>query len=276
MSDERQGPPPAPSLFRGINVIFRMQIRRLVRGRKLRLGVISVALVLFAVVAARYAGANRDVGVDRAAELAAEAVSSGLKWGFFHLLAFLIPFLFNAQAIGEEVEGRTFSYLSTRPTGRFAITVGKWLAGTALSVALMVGAVFVLHLAAYATEPTALVEEIGSTVRAAGSLGLLTVFYCTLCTFWGAVAPEGSGIISALYLGVIEFLFSFLPGYFRCISMSYLAQQMGGLEKGGLMADSAPDIPIQIGVPVIALMTVIFLGFAALVVQVSEYRFNRA
>ena len=51
MSDERQGPPPAPSLFRGISVIFRMQVRRLIRGRKLRLGVISVVLVLFAVVA---------------------------------------------------------------------------------------------------------------------------------------------------------------------------------------------------------------------------------
>ena len=160
---EPLGPPPAPSLGHGIGVIFRMQTRRLVRGRKLRLGLVSVALVLFAVVAARYAGASGEVGPDRAAELAAAAVRDGIDWGFFHLLVFLIPFLFNAHAIGEEVESRTFTYLSSRPTGRFAITVGKWAAGALFGVALVVGATLVLHVAAYATEPSALVEELGGT-----------------------------------------------------------------------------------------------------------------
>tara|TARA_B100001750_G_scaffold199661_1_gene173407 strand:- start:2156 stop:2917 length:762 start_codon:yes stop_codon:yes gene_type:complete len=253
-----------------------MQTRRLVRGRKLRLGLVSVALVLFAVVAARYAGASGEVGPDRAAELAAAAVRDGIDWGFFHLLVFLIPFLFNAHAIGEEVESRTFTYLSSRPTGRFAITVGKWAAGALFGVALVVGATLVLHVAAYATEPSALVEELGGTLKAAGALALLTLFYSSLCTFWGAVAPEAAGIISALYLAVIEFLFGLLPGYFRCISMNYLGQQLAGLEKGGLMAESAPDVPMMIGASVIAMMAILFLGFAAMVVQISEYRFNRA
>ena len=272
----RAGPPPVPSLGHGIAVIFRMQLRRLVRGRKVRLGVVSVLLVLIAVVAARYAGASRDVGTDRAAEIAAAATRDGIDWGFFHLLVFLIPFLFNAHAIGEEVESRTFSYLSSRPTGRFAITLGKWAAGLVCSLALIVGSVLVLHVAAYATEPTALVDELGGTLRAAGALGLLTLFYCSLCTFWGAIAPEAAGIISALYLGVIEFLFSLLPGYFRCISMNYLCQQIAGLEKGGMMADSAPDVPAMIAAPTVGLMAVVFLGLAALAVQISEYRFNRA
>ena len=274
--EARVGPPPVPSFFHGTGVVFRMQMRRLIRGRKLRVAVVATLLVLFAVVAARYAGASRDVGIDRSVELASSAVKNGLRWGFFHMLTFLIAFLFNAHAIGEEVESRTFPYLAARPTGRAAITIGKWAAGTLFGVAFIVGAVLLLHVAAYATEPTALVEEIGSTLRAAAALALLTVFYCTLCNFWGAVAPEAAGIVSILYLGVIEFLFSGLPGYFRCISMSYLAQQMAGLPKGGMMAESAPDVPVMIGAPVIACMTLLFLGFTILVVQVSEYRLGRA
>ena len=152
----------------------------------------------------------------------------------------------------------------------------KWAAGALFGVALVVGATLVLHVAAYATEPSALVEELGGTLKAAGALALLTLFYSSLCTFWGAVAPEAAGIISALYLAVIEFLFGLLPGYFRCISMNYLGQQLAGLEKGGLMAESAPDVPMMIGASVIAMMAILFLGFAAMVVQISEYRFNRA
>ena len=253
-----------------------MQMRRLVRGRKMRLGAVATALVLLAVLIARYAGEPEDIGSERRVELATHALSEGLSFGFFHLLAFLLPFLFTAHAISEEVEGRTFAYLAARPVGRVALTVGKWAAGTVMAVALLVVAMLILHVGGYATEPTAMVESFGSTLRATGALALLATCYCALCMFWGALAPEAAGIASALYLGVVEFCFSFLPGYFRCASMSYLAQQAAGLEKSGLMPESAPEVSAAIGLPLIVLVTLLFLGFAAIVVQISEYRFSKA
>lgn len=271
-------PPPIPSFFSGVSTIFRMQVRRLLRGKKLRLGAIAAALVLFAVIAARYASAPESQGLDAhvASELAGDAVREGLIWGFFYMLAFLLPFLFNANAISEEVEGRTFAFLAARPVGRFAITVGKWAAGVALAAGVLVVTVLMLHIASYATEPTAMFEQFPSTLRAAAALIGVVFAYGSLCTFFGAIAPEAAGVVSALYLGIIEFVFSFLPGPFRLVSLNYTAQQLAGLDKGGIMPEGAPDVPAGIAVAVLMLASLLFLGFATLVVQTNEYRFSKA
>ncbi|MEM9074639.1 MAG: ABC transporter permease subunit [Myxococcota bacterium] len=267
--------PPAPGLFAGIRVVYRMQLRRLIRGRKLRLGIISCTLVLLAIIAARYAS-ERDVGADRATELAAQAITSGFEWGYFKLLAFLLPFLFTSSAIAEEVEGRTFAFLTVRPVGRMAITLGKFLAGTTLSLALILSSGLILHIAGYATEPTAMVEEFLSTAKVLGTLSLLVTTYSAMCVFWGALVPEAAGIVSGLYLAVIELLVSYLPSYFRCLSMNYLARQMVGYEPGGLMEESAPLVSGMIGGPVIVGVGLLFLFFAVITVQINEYRFSQA
>lgn len=267
--------PPAPSLGSAVAVIFRMQLRRLARSKKLRLGVVSCGLVVFAIVAARYAS-QREVGPDRAVELSSEAIRSGFQWGYFKLLVFLLPFLFTSSAIAEEVEGRTFAFLTTRPVSRVAITLGKFAAGAALAIGLVVGSGLVLHFVGYATEPTALFESFGQTLRILGALTLLVFAYCSVCIFWGAALPEAAGIVSALYLAVIEFLAAGLPGVFRCVSMNYLAQQIAGFPPGGLMPESAPAVPASIAAPVIAGIGLVFLLLAMVTVQTSEYRFGKA
>ena len=268
-------PPALPGFGHGLKVIFRMQMRRLIRGRKLRLGLVSCALILFAVIAARYASA-RDVGPERSLEIAQDAITSGFSWGFFKLLAFLLPFLFTSSAIAEEVEGRTFTYVASRPVSRFAMVLGKWAAGTLLAVGLLVGSGLLLHLIGYATEPTALVDQFAETGRTLLALALLGVCYGGICVFWGAVAPDAGGILAGLYLGVIEWLVQFLPGSFRLISMNYLGQQVAGMERAGLMPETAPEIDAIIGGPGILGVGLLFLFFAGLVVQGSEYRFSKA
>jgi len=272
--------PSVPGFGHGVSVIFRMQMRRLVRGRKLRVGIIASIVVMLAVVAARYAG-DSEVGPERAAELAGESFQQGLAWGFFGLIAFVFPFLFTASAIPEEIESRTLAYLVGRPTGRFSIAFGKYLAGATLTIGLVVGMLLLMHVALYVTEPTAMVENFPQTLKAIAALTLLCAFYCAVCMLWGALLPEATGIVSVLYFAVIEFIFSFMPSYFRCISMSYLAQEMVGLEKRGLTSDAMPglnppDVPAYIGASVIAIVTLVFLGLAAVSFQGNEYRYSKA
>lgn len=277
MSLQSSGP-PSPSFFSGVSVIFRMQVRRFARGKKLRLALVATGLIVFAVAAARYAASGNTAGVDTAyaVEKAEEAVSKGLRWGFFSLLVFLLPFLFTSSAIGEEVEGRTFTYLAGRPVGRIAIAVGKWAAGTIIAVLLIIASILLLHIAAYATEPTALVEAFPSTLRAAAGASLLTCAYCSMCMCFGALVPEAAGVVAALYLGVIEFVGSMLPGAFRCVSINYSAQQLVGLEKGGIAPEHAPDIAPMIAAAVLVLFSLVFVMLTAVVVQTSEYRFSRS
>lgn len=260
-------PPPVPSLGAAIAAVFRLQWRRLVRGKKLRLGVVSVVLVVLAVVAARYATPTA---------LPKDVVQEGVKWGFFTLLVYLVPFLFTAGTIAEEVEARTFAFLAARPVGRFAITVGKYAAGTAMAIALLAAGLLVLHIGAFVTEPTDMIDELPSTLRAIGSISLLATFYCALCTFWGAVAPEAAGIVSTLYLALVEFALSFMPTFFRFVSMNYLAQQLAGLPRGGIMPHTVPDVPSWAAVAAVTGMMLAFLAFASLAVKTSEYRFGKA
>ncbi len=269
--------PQLPGFVAGTATIFRMQIRRLVRGRRLRLAIAATALIVLAVGAAQYAGAPSSEGLDPgyAAERATAAMGEGLRWGFFNLLVFFLPFLFCSAAIGEEIEARTFSYLTTRPIGRVSIVLGKWLAGVAMSLALLTVAVLLLHVAAYATEPTAMIGSFGETLRALVGVLMLAVAYCAICTCFGALAPDAPGVLSALYLAILEFGLSFMPSYFRCASLNYSAQQLAGLEKAGFMVDTAPDISAPIAGAVLVLASLLFMVFATLTVQLSEYRFSK-
>lgn len=275
MSATRAVPAP-PGFVQGVGVVFRMQVRRLVRGRKLRLGLVASSLVVFSVVAARYASARTEVGAERAQELAEEAVRSGLGWGFFKLLVFLLPFLFTSGAISEELESRTFAFVSSRPVSRAAVAVGKWAAGTALSIGLLAGSAILLHLVALATDPAALVEGFPDTLRSVAALSLLAACYGAMCLLWSALVPEASGVVSGLYLGVIEWMCGYAPGSIRWISMNYLGRSMAGLEPGGLFPELAPAVDAVVAVPAIGGVTVLFGFFAALVVAHSELRIGTA
>ncbi len=134
----------------------------------------------------------------------------------------------------------------------------------------------VLHIVGYATEPSAMFEAFPETLRTLGALSLLTVFYCAICLLWGALTPDASGVIAAMYLGILEFCCSFLPGYFRCVSMNYVARQIAGYEPKGLLPETAPEIAPVIGVSVILGLTLFVVFFACLAVRGSEYRFAKA
>lgn len=259
--------PRPPGLAHGMAAMFRLQWKRLVRGRKLRLGTISWVLVLVAATAARYTGEDAQP---------ADVLATTIRWGFFSLLVFLLPFLFHAGSVAEEVEGRTFTYLASRPAGRLAITLGKYAAGTAMTLGLLVGGLLVAHLLLFAAEPGALVDALPSTLRSAGALALLGLYYGGVCMFWGAVTPQAAGILATLHLAAVEFAFTWAPGVVRVVSMNHMARTVAEVELGGLMVEHVPSVPPGAAAGVVALLAVIAVTASVLVVQVSEYRHARA
>ncbi|MDH5493487.1 MAG: ABC transporter permease [Myxococcales bacterium] len=262
-------PPPLPSPLASIGAVVRLQLRQSARGKRLRLGVGATLLVLLTVVAGRYLGEGSDPSV---------VMKQGLTWGFFRLLDFLLPFLLTSGVIAEEVESRTFTYLAARPIGRGSLVLGKYLASTGMSVALIAAAILLMHFACFATQPGAMIEELPSTLRAIGATTELILLYGAICLFWGALVPEAAGIASTLYLGIIEFCFSFAPGVLRWISMSHHAQELSGLERGGIefIAETVPDVSAMVSALTIGLLCLFFLALAVITVQLSEFRFGKA
>ncbi|MDQ3035610.1 MAG: hypothetical protein M3Y87_24605 [Myxococcota bacterium] len=259
--------PPVPDLGTATLAMLRLSWTRLVRGRKLRLGIVATVLVVVAAIAARYAAEG---------SAATDVVEAGVRVGFFGLLVYLLPFLFTSGTIAEEVESRTFSFLALRPAGRIAVALGKYIAGAGMSVILLAGGVLLLHVAAYATEPTPMIDELPGTLRTIGAITLLALCYSAICMFWGSLAVQASGLVSALHLATLEFGLSFWPGFLRFGSMSYLAAQIAGLPKGGFAPDWVPDIETWVCGVVIATVTLLFVGFATLVVRTSELGFGKA
>lgn len=245
----------------------RLGFVRTVRGRKLRLGAIATALVVIAAVASRYLADEAEP---------AEVVKTAVKLGFFWMLAFLLPFLFASGAIAEEVENRTLTFLATRPSGRLALTLGKLIVAWTFSAGLLVGGVLLLHIGAYATEPSDMIDEIGDTARYAGALALLSACYCAICLFWGALVVEASGLISTLHLASLEFVFGFLPGVARFVSMNYFCQQLAGLPRAGFGLDWVPDVSLGVCGAIVGVVTIVFIGLSVLVVETSEVGFGRA
>lgn len=261
-------PQLAPGLGQGVAVVFRFQCKRLVRGKKLRLGIVATALVVGAVVTARYA----IDAVDPAA-----TVRDGIQLGWFRLLVYLLPFLFTSGAIAEEVESRTFTYLAARPVGRVAIALGKYLAGTAMALGLTVLGLLVLHAAVHAADPTRLVEELPTTLRAAGAAALLVACYSAICLMWGSLAVEAAGIVSALYLAIVELACTFVP-LLKLASMNHHAVALAGLDTSGPFSSVIPEIavPLHVSAIVVIAATLLFLSLATLAVKTSEYRVGTA
>jgi ABC-type transport system involved in multi-copper enzyme maturation permease subunit len=264
-----EGPTKAfvPGFGASVVAHARLGFVRTVRGRKLRLGVIATVLVVIAAVASRYLADDADPE---------DVVKTAVQLGFFWMLAFLLPFLFASGAIAEEVENRTLTFLATRPAGRLALTMGKLIVSWTFSAGLLVGGVLLLHVGAYATEPSDMIDEIGTSMRCAGALALLAACYCAICLFWGALVVEASGLISTLHLASLEFVFGFLPGVARFMSMNYFCQQLAGLPQSGFGTEWVPDLSLGVCGAIVGVVTLIFVGLSVLVVETSEVGFGRA
>jgi hypothetical protein len=259
--------PPVPDLGTAILAVLRLSWTRLVRGRKLRLGIVATVLVVVAAIAARYAADEADP---------ADVVEAGVRVGFFGLLVYLLPFLFNSGSIAEDVEARTFPYLAMRPAGRIAIAIGKYLAGAGMSVILLAAGMLVLHVGSFVSDPTPMMDEMPDTLRAIGAISLLALCYSAICLFWGSLVVEAGGWLSTLHLATLEFAFSWLPSFMRFASMNYLAAQLAGLPKGGFFPEWVPDVEIWICGVVVGAVTLLFLALATVVVRTSELGFGRA
>lgn len=260
-------PPPPPNLIHSTMAIARLTLLRTLRGRKLRVALVAAfVVILFPGVVALLAD-DAD---------AVEVVSGGITWGFFRLLVFLFPVLFTSGAIGEEVEGRTLHFLAMRPSSRASIALGKYLVGTAVSLAVMWVALILLHLMGYATNPTLLVEQIPETARAGGAASLLVMAYSGVCLFWGALVPEAAGMLSVVWLGFVELFLGLMPGVVRFLSLNHWARELGGIERGGWYAEMVPDVELWICALVLAIGWALFTMLGVLLVQVSELRFGKA
>ncbi|HUG53729.1 MAG TPA: ABC transporter permease [Vicinamibacteria bacterium] len=181
--------------------------------------------------------------------------------------------LFYATAlIADEVEGRTITYLLTRPVQRTAILAGKFAAYLATTVALSLpAAVVTFFLLTTARGWTGVGARVPDLFRDLGVLVLTLVTYGAFFTLMGVLLRRPV-IPGLLFLFVWELLAN-APGYLpRFTITAYLRSLIHHRPPDeGLAELFAQVLPTALCLEVLGAMIVVFLAGAAWIFSSREY-----
>ncbi len=198
-----------------ILTIARLTIARLRRGRALW-AAIAIALLpaAAAVVLSRHAQTNDD----RAEMITALYVPQ-------LLVLSVLPALFVASSIGEEIEDRTITYLWSRPLPRWHVIAGKLVALAPVSIAIsVVGWLLAVKIGSDWTAPPWTIVGIGS---AALAISLVAAGIATL-------APRHGMALTIVYMLLFDLPVGEIPASLQVLSVTHQARQIAGIASHGL------------------------------------------
>ncbi|MEO8701612.1 MAG: ABC transporter permease [Kofleriaceae bacterium] len=207
-------------------VIAALTVRRVLRGRILW----ASALVALLPVGFAYIIGQRD---ESAIEVTAKI------FAFELLVLAVLPALFVAASMGEEIEDRTTTYLWSRPVPRWAVPAGKLVA--------MVPMIWVISLASWTL---ALVVGAGE-LPSASSYAALLLGSTALSIVAAAIAilvPRHGMALTICYMLFLDLSLGIMPAAIRFVSVTQHARAIAGL------ADEPTDSPTSavIGIAAIA------------------------
>lgn len=187
-------------------VIAALTWKRVVRGRTLWIaGVIAVLPVLFAAVM-RSQGAASGV--------------LGAALTFEQLVLGVLPPLFVASSIGDEIEDRTTTYLWSRPVPRWAVIVGKLLALAPIAVVVALASWYVVTLVGTEMPPPA-----SYAALAAGAIAASAV-----ATGIAVLVPRQGMALSICYMLFFDLSVGYIPAAIENVSISHQVRAIAGID----------------------------------------------
>jgi ABC-type transport system involved in multi-copper enzyme maturation permease subunit len=194
---------------------------------------------------------------------------------YLQLIILLLALFFGTSICSEEVEGRTLSYLITRPVPKSAVLLGKYLAYALLTCGMVaLGLLFSFmilnldHLADVSLYPV--------LFRYAGVLMLGLVAYMALFAFFGSFLKR-SIFYGLLFCFGWENVIQYFPGSTQRLAIAhYLKSFLPGTSSGRFsfltfrLEATRPGVALLM----LFLITAGFLGLACLLFSKKEYIFE--
>lgn len=141
----------------------------------------------------------------------------------------LIPPILMAPAIAEEVSEKTYTYLWSRPFPRWAVLVGKILAGLLLSGLVMAASIGLGYLLIKLGDPSML-----GRAMLAGFVG--TVSVGVISASLGTLLPKHPLALSITYFLLFDGLLGAIPIGMAKLSVQFHALQLAGIGDGDVGA----------------------------------------
>jgi ABC-2 type transport system permease protein len=189
-----------PSALTVLTTIVRVTLLRLVRGRALSVSVLIAALPIALCVA-----------------MPGRRLVDGPAGAIQLLVLALLPPMFVASSLGEEIEDRTTTYLWSRPIPRWTIVVGKLLALVPISIVLVVGGFIAATMVGTGSPPDGI--EIAGMTFGVIAIGSLAGGVATL-------VPKHGMALSIVYLVIFDLTLAAVPASIHNISIT---RQVGQL-----------------------------------------------
>jgi ABC-2 type transport system permease protein len=152
----------------------------------------------------------------------------------------VVPALFVASSIGEEIEDRTISYLWSRPLPRWNVIAGKLLALAPITIGVtLVGWLLAIQVASDALAPA---WTIVGLAAAALAISMVAAGIATL-------APKHGMALTIIYMLLFDVPIGEIPASLQVLSITHQARLLAGISAHGVheMVDRvAPAITMAV------------------------------
>ena len=258
------------SVFR----VFAFSVRLVRRAKKMKVfAVLSLLPVLLAVVFRLNAMASPGRGFDGLAVFGNIIVAFGLQF-----LILILALFYGTSVVSEEVEGKTLTYLTTRPLPKKSIILGKYAASVLVLLVLVLGSTLAsfIILCADRLDYGPAWSFFGKSL-AAFALGVLG--YTAFFTFIGTFLKK-SVLFGFFFSFGWENVVQYFPGSTQKLTfMHYLKSLLPGVGDTSsgvlqfLMFRLDPS-PAGLAVAVLLGLTAVFLALACRLFARKEYLFE--
>ncbi|NVB78399.1 MAG: ABC transporter permease subunit [Kofleriaceae bacterium] len=184
-----------PSTFDVLATMIRVTLLRLFRGRAVW---VCVGISFLPLIVAGALGSRHNI---------VEEFLSAVEM----LVVVVLPPVFVASSIGEEIEDRTTTYLWSRPIPRWAVVVGKLVALAPIAIVHVLVGWFVSVQAAIGRPPSA-----ESLIAFGGGALAISVMSAGIAT----LVPKQGMALAMLYLVLIDVPIGLVPASLQAISIT--------------------------------------------------------
>ena len=259
---------PQPGFFKSFGRVFAVFFVLGRRSRRFKLyaalSLLPAAVAVFIQVYQAFQGRGGLSGL---------SVFSNVIMAFdLQFLVLLLALFYGTSICLEEVEGRTLTYLTTRPVPKSAVILGKFAAYALFQVVMVnVGIILSFLVLSFRTTGGPLSYDV--LLKYCGVLTLGILAYTAFFTLLGTLAKRAL-LFGLLFAFGWETVVQYFPGTTQRFTIAhYLKSMLPAQTTGGfsfLMFRLEPT-PALVSVLTLALMTAGFLGLACLVFSWKDY-----
>lgn len=151
----------------------------------------------------------------------------------------IVPSLFVASSIGEEIEDRTITYLWSRPLPRWHVIAGKLLALAPIAAALVIVGWLLAMQVAYDHLP-----PVWTTV----ALAIAAIAVSFVAAGISTLAPKHGMALTIIYMLLFDLPIGEIPASLQILSISHQARLLAGIQMHGVRPTDrvAPGITIAV------------------------------